>query len=127
LFTPCSNAKRANVVAIVKRRRAQLLQIQHPLDVLRHRRQRPPLVLFGIFLPQLQRRIQTHSVRTYPPMGSCALVWSVSKSGTTPRFASSGIKSAQLPTSPTDVASPLRTAFFKIRSASSSEVTITSQ
>ncbi len=48
-------------------------------------------------------------------------------SGTTPRSASSGITSAQLPTSPTETFSFLRIAFFRMRSASSSVVTMKSQ
>ena len=43
---------------------------------------------------------------TYPFSGSWAEVWSVTRSGTTPRFTSSGSTSAQLPTSPTERASP---------------------
>ena len=48
-------------------------------------------------------------------------------SGTTPRSASSGMMSAQLPTSPTETFSFLRIAFFRMRSASSSVVTMKSQ
>ena len=48
-------------------------------------------------------------------------------SGTTPRSASSGMTSPQLPTNPTEMFSFLRTAFFRMRSASSSELTMKSQ
>ena len=52
-------------------------------------------------------RAATARAGTYPPSGSCALVWSVTTSAAPTRAASSsGKTSAQLPTSPIETASP---------------------
>ena len=55
--------KRPNIVSVIKRHRAQLLQIQHSLNVLRHRLHRMFLVLIRIFFSQFERRFERHPVR----------------------------------------------------------------
>src|SRR5207249_397439 len=57
---------------------------------------------------------------TYPPSGSCALVWSVTTSGRIWRFISSGWTSAQFPTRPIDNGVPLAFASRAISRPSSS-------
>ena len=55
--------KCSNVVAVIERHRAQLLQIEHAADVLRYRCQRVLPVFLWIFFPKLQRRFQRHPIR----------------------------------------------------------------
>jgi len=107
-----------NVVPVIKRHRAQLLQIQHPWTCCAIAPS--SLLVLSDLLPALQRRIQVIPIGTYPPNGSCR------SSGRQQIRHHAALRSVRnqvraLPTSPTDVASPLRTAFFRIRSASSTK------
>ncbi len=61
--------KRSNVVPIIKRHRAQFLQFQHSLDMLRHGRQGMFFVFLRTLLSQLQSRFQRHSIRHVPADG----------------------------------------------------------
>ena len=118
----------ANVVAVVEGDRAHLLQLEHALDVARHGVERALDVCLGIALAQLQRGFQRHAA------GHVAVQRIVRRGlvGENVRHArrarpARGMMSPQLPTSPTEMFSFLRTAFFRMRSASSSELTMKSQ
>ena len=102
--------KGADVVAVVEGHRAHLLQLQHAFNVARHgSRASAPRRPSGSRWRSSSAASSVMPFGTYPFSGSCAEVWSVRMSGTTPRSASSGMTSAQLPTRPTEMFSFLRT------------------